>query len=145
MENDKVKAIKEWKMLTKMKEVESFLGFANSYRCFIKNLSHIAKSLNKLKGKKDWKQEEEYQKTFKELKEKITSQPILTLPKRKGNFEVETNTSGHVIGGVLSQEKEEEKQKLIALLSRTIQAAEKNYKIHNKELLAIVKPLTKRR
>jgi len=30
MENDKVKAIKEWKMLTKMKEVESFLGFANA-------------------------------------------------------------------------------------------------------------------
>jgi len=58
---------------------------------------------------------------------------------------VETNTSGHVIGGVLSQEKEEEKWKLIALLSRTIQAAEKNYEIHNKELLAIVKTLTKRR
>jgi len=31
MENKKVKAVKEWKMLIKIKEVESFLGFANFY------------------------------------------------------------------------------------------------------------------
>ena len=38
-----------------MKEVESFLGFANFYRQFIKNFSHMAKPLNELKEKKDWK------------------------------------------------------------------------------------------
>jgi len=32
MEMDKVKAVKEWKTPTKIKEVESFLGFANFYR-----------------------------------------------------------------------------------------------------------------
>jgi len=32
METDKVKAVKEWKIPTKIKEVESFLGFANFYR-----------------------------------------------------------------------------------------------------------------
>ena len=54
MENDKVKAVKEWKTPAKIKEVESFLGFVNFYRQFIKNLSHISKPLNKLKEKK-WK------------------------------------------------------------------------------------------
>ena len=54
MENDKVKAIKEWSTPTKVKEVESFLGFVNFYRRFIKNFSHTAKPLNKLKGKKEW-------------------------------------------------------------------------------------------
>ena len=53
METNKVKAVKEWKTSTKIKEVESFLGFANFYRWFIKNFSHTAKSLNKLKGKKE--------------------------------------------------------------------------------------------
>ena len=53
MENNKVKAVKKWKTPTKIKEVESFLGFANFYRCFIKNLSYITKPLNKLKRKKD--------------------------------------------------------------------------------------------
>jgi len=55
MENNKVKAIKEWKIPTKIKEVESFLGIANFYRQFIRNFSHIARPLNELKGKKEWK------------------------------------------------------------------------------------------
>jgi len=58
METNKVKAVKEWKTPTKIKEVESFLGFTNFYRQFIKNFSHMAKPLKKLKGKKEWKWEE---------------------------------------------------------------------------------------
>ena len=142
IEMDKVKTIKEWKTPTKIKEVESFLRFANFYRQFIKNFSHMAKPLNELKGKKNWKQEEEYQRAFKELKNKITSQPVLTLPKRKGKFQIETDTLGHTIGGVLFQE-QEGKWKPIVFLSRTMQPAERNYKIYNKELLAIVEALTK--
>jgi len=68
MEQEKIKAVKEWKTLTKVKDVESFLGFANFYRQFIQNFSHTAKPLNKLKGKKDWKWKEEHQKVFEELK-----------------------------------------------------------------------------
>ena len=84
MEQEKIKAVKEWKMLTKVKDVESFLGFANFYQRFIQNFSHTAKPLNKLKGKKEWKWEEEHQKVFKELKEKITSQTVgITQERRK--------------------------------------------------------------
>jgi len=53
MENNKVKAVKEWKTLIKIKEVESFLGFANFYQRFIKNFSYTAKTLNELKEKKN--------------------------------------------------------------------------------------------
>ena len=95
MKVNKVKAVKEWKTSTKIKEVESFLGFANFYRQFIKNFSHTAKPLNKLKGKKEWKWEKEQQEAFEELKEKITSQPVLVLPKREEKFQVETDVSGH--------------------------------------------------
>jgi len=55
METNKFKAVKEWKTPTKIKEVKSFLEFANFYKRFIKNFSHMAKPLNKLKGKKEWK------------------------------------------------------------------------------------------
>jgi len=123
MEQEKIKAVKKWKTLTKLKDVESFLGFANFYRRFIQNFSHTARPLNELKGKKDWKWEEEYQKAFDELKEKITSQPVLSLPRREGKFRMETDVSGHVIGGVLSQE-QNGKWKPIAFSSRTMQPAE---------------------
>ena len=55
---------------------------------------------------------------------------------------METNASGHAIEGVLSQ-KQDGKWKPIAFLSRMMQLAERNYKIYDKELLAIVKALTK--
>ena len=79
---------------------------------------------------------------FEELKEKITSQLVLSLSQREGKFKVETDTSGHTIGGVLSQE-QDGKWKPIAFLSRMMQPAEQNYKIYDKELLAIVEALTK--
>ena len=142
MEQEKVKAVKEWKTLTRIKDVESFLGFANFYQCFIQNFSHTAKPLNELKSKKNWKWEDEHQKAFDELKEKITSQPVLSLLRREGKFRVETNASGHAIGGVLFQE-QDGKWKPIAFLSRTMQPAEQNYEIYDKELLAIVEALAK--
>ena len=61
MEQKKIKAIKEWKTPTKMKDIESFLGFVNFYRRFIQNFSHTTKPLNELKGKKEWEWKEEHQ------------------------------------------------------------------------------------
>ena len=116
MENNKVKTVKEWKTFTKIKEIESFLRFTNFYRCFIK--------------------------TFKELKNKINSQPVFTLFRREEKFWVEIDISGYTIGGVLFQE-QEGKWKPIKFLLRTMQVAERNHNIYNKELLAIVETLTK--
>jgi len=79
-----------------------------------------------LKGKKEWKWKKEHQDAFDELKQKITSQPVLALSKREGKFRVEMDALGHAIGGVLSQE-QEGKWKPIAFLSRTMQLTEWNY------------------
>ena len=142
MEQKKIKAIRNWKTPMKIKDMESFLGFANFYRWFIHNFSHTARPLNELKGKKEWKWEKEHQEAFEELKEKITSQPVLSLPRREGKFRVEMDASGHAIEGVLSQE-QEGKWKPITFLLRTMQPAERNYEIYNKELLTIVEALAK--
>jgi len=53
MEQEKIKAIKKWKTPTKVKDVESFLGFTNFYQRFIQNFSHMVRPLNELKGKKE--------------------------------------------------------------------------------------------
>jgi len=46
IEEEKFKVIKEWKTPTKVKNIKSFLGFANFYCRFIKDFSHIAVPLN---------------------------------------------------------------------------------------------------
>ena len=75
------------KTFTKIKEVKSFLVFANFYRHVIKNLSHIAKPLNELRGEKKQKQKNKHQNTFKELKDKILEeyQMWFTLPYLRSN------------------------------------------------------------
>ncbi len=88
-------------MPMKTKDVEIFLGFVNFYRQFIQNFSYTAKPLNELKGKKEWEWKEEHQQAFEELKDKIRSQPVLSLLKREGKFRVEMDASGYAIGGVL--------------------------------------------
>jgi len=50
--------------------MESFLEFTNFYQRFIKNFSHTARPLNKLKEKKEWKWIEEHQKVLEELKKR---------------------------------------------------------------------------
>ena len=94
------------------------------------------------KKEKEQKQDNKYQKAFEELKDKITSQPVLTILKREGKFRVETDASGHGIKEVLSQE-QKEKWKTIVFLSKTMQPAKRNYKIYDKELPAIVEAFMK--
>ena len=79
---------------------------------------------------------------FEKFKEKITSQPVLSLSRREEKFRVETDASGHAIGGVLSQE-QDGKWRPIAFLLRMMQSAEQNYEIYDKELLTIVEALAK--
>jgi len=98
--------------------------------------------LNELKGKKEWTWNEEHDKAFRELKEKITSQLVLSLPKREGKFRVKINTLEHAIEGILFQE-QDGKWKPIVFLLRIIQPVERNYKIYDKKLLAIVEALAK--
>ena len=123
--------------------MESFIGFANFYCRFIKNFSHIARPLNKLKGKADWKWGDEQRKAFQELKNSITKEPTLALPQRKELYRVETDALGYTIEGVLSQQQKDRKWKPVAFLLRTMMPAERNYKIYDKELLAIMECLEK--
>ena len=140
-EQDKIKAVKKWKILTKIKDVKSFLRFANFYQRFIQNFSHMAKLLNELKGKKEWTWNKEHDKAFRELKKNNKSTSTIS-PKERRKFRVETDASRHAIGGVLSQE-QDRKWKPIVFLLRTMQPTERNYKIYDKKLLAIVEALAK--
>ena len=137
MEEEKIEAIKNWKTPRSKKEIQKFLGFANFYRQFVKDYSKITKPLTSLTGSTPFEWGQAQQGAFEGLIERITSKPVLALPQPKGQFRVKTDASGYAIGAVLSQ-KQDDKWHPIAFLSRCMTAAEHNYEIYDKELLAIV-------
>ena len=78
MSNAKVKTIQEWPEPKKVKDIQSFLGFANFYRCFIFNYSDIVISLTHLTRKNTlWNFDDDCRITFNTLKQAFTFAPIL--------------------------------------------------------------------
>jgi hypothetical protein len=142
MDPVKIAGIKNWPIPTKVKDVRSFLGFCNFYRTFIRGFAHLARPLNELTRKDaEWSWETRHQKAFKELKHRVTTEPVLAHPILTDPFELEVDASGFAMGAVLLQRKEDGKKHPIAYYSKTLSAAERNYDVYDLELLAIVNAL----
>ena len=134
----KLQAIEEWPAPKTVTEIQSFLGLANFYRRFIRNFSHIAAPLTSL-TKKDhpynWTSVEET--AFQDLKTALISAPVLAAPDPDLPYVVITDASDFAVGGVLCQDFGNGLQP-IAFESHKLQAAQLNYAVHEKEMLAIV-------
>ncbi|KAJ1602095.1 hypothetical protein NDA14_001567 [Ustilago hordei] len=145
MDPEKVRTVKEWPMPESIHDIQRFLGFANFYQRFIAHFAHIAKPLTALvkpiERFKKFELPEEAQQAFHKLIQAFTSAGVLQhfdyhLPTR-----LETDASDFAIAGVLKQE-HEGRWHPVAFYSRKMSSAEKNYEIHDKELLAVVACLT---
>jgi len=114
------------------------LGLASYYRKFVERFSAIAIPLTALLHK-DLKFEwtNETQKAFETLKEKLIAAPVLLLPDSTKPFVVTTDASDFAIGAVLTQDQGKGEQP-VAYESRKLSSAERNYAVHEKELLAII-------
>ena len=76
------------------------------------------------------------------LKGKVTSIPILALPDNSKPFCIEADSSDFATGAVLSQpNSDDNKWHPAAFLSKSLSPVERNYEIHDKEMLAIVRAL----
>ncbi|GJR51298.1 putative reverse transcriptase domain-containing protein [Tanacetum coccineum] len=119
---------------TTVTEVRSFLGLAGYYRRFVEGFSRLALPLTQLmrKGEKFvWT--DERQESFEELKRRLVSAPILTLPSGSGGFQIYSDASKKGLGCVLMQH-----GKVIAYASRQLKPYEVNYPTHDLELAAVV-------
>ena len=140
MSNDKIKIIQDWLEPKKVKNIQSFLGFANFYRWFIFNYSDIVIPLICLTWKDiPWKFNSFCQDAFNSLKKAFTSAPILTHCIPDAQLIVETDASDYALAAILSIVNEDNEVHPVAFHSCTFTVAELNYNIHNKELLAIFK------
>ena len=85
----KVEAVTNWKQPTMVTVVRSFLGLAGYYHRFIKGISNTAKPMTELTKKdKKFVWTEAYEKSFQELKKRLTTAPVLILPDIHEDFVV---------------------------------------------------------
>jgi len=139
MSDRKVKSVQNWAHPRSVKEVQIFIGFANSYRRFIKDFSKVCKPISEtLKGNpKDFHWGRGQEEAFEELKKRFTTARMLShfYPGRK--TVVETDASDFTLGSVLSQYQGRLLHP-VTFHSRKLNSAERNYEIHDNELLAIM-------
>ncbi|CAN4123908.1 unnamed protein product [Withania somnifera] len=81
IDSQKIEAVKDWPKPTTPTEIHSFLGLAGYYRRFIEGFSSISAPLTKLTHKETrFKWNDACERSFQELKNKLTSTPVLVLP-----------------------------------------------------------------
>ncbi|CAN6712714.1 unnamed protein product [Malus baccata var. baccata] len=128
---------------TSVREVRSFLGHAGFYRRFIKDFSKIAQPLCRLLQKEvAFEFTKECTESFKQLKELLTTAPIIVPPDWSLPFELMCDASDYALGAVLGQRKDK-RPHVIYYASRTLNDAQLNYSTTEKELLAVVFALDK--
>ena len=135
----KVEAVRDFATPSCLSDVRGFVGMASYYRRFIKNFSDVAAPLHELTkgGQREFCWTPLADSTFRDLKSRLCSAPILSLPDFSAPFIIYTDASDKGLGAVLSQRKEEH-ECVIAYASRTLTPAERNYSTTEKECLAIV-------
>jgi len=138
MSDVKVKTIQEWPEPKKVKDIQSFLGFANFYRRFIFNYSDIVIPLTCLTRKNTpWNFDDDCRMAFNTLKQAFISAPILMHWVPDVQLVMETDASDYALAAILSIMTKDNEIHPVAFHSQTFFALELNYNIHNKELLAI--------
>ena len=137
MDPSKVKDVLDWSAPTTVSEIWSFLGLAGYYRRFIEGFSKIAKPMTELlKKDKKFVWTEDCERSFNELKIRLTSVPVLTLADIYRSFDVYCDASKKGLGCVLMQD-----GKVVAYASRQLRQCKGNYPTHVLEFSVVVHAL----
>ncbi|GJV99642.1 reverse transcriptase domain-containing protein [Tanacetum coccineum] len=134
----KIDVISKLSPPTNIKGIRSFLGHAGFYRRFIKDFSKIARPLTKLLEKDTpFEFNDECQKSFGLLKERLTCAPVIVSPNWNLSFELMCDASDFAVGAVLDQ-KDGKNFHPIYFASKTLNSAQQKYTVIEKELMAVV-------
>jgi hypothetical protein len=126
---DKVQEVMNWKPLTTVRQIQSFLGLAGYYRRFILDFSRIAKPITELLKKEvKFVWDQKCEDACHALRQHLTTAPVLAHPNSSKQFNVYCDASGTRLGCVLMQ-------------SRALRPHEQNYPTHDLELAVVVHAL----
>ncbi|KAH0672236.1 hypothetical protein KY284_023323 [Solanum tuberosum] len=132
--SQKIEGVKQWPRPTSATDIRSFLGLAGYYRRFVEGFSSMASPLTSLTQKMvKFRWSDDCEKSFTELKTRLTTSHVLTLPEGSNGYVIYCDASRVGLGCVLMQ-----RGKVIAYASRQLKVHEKNYSTHDLELAAVV-------
>ena len=134
---DNLAKVRAWPIPKNVTHVRQILGLGSYYRRFLQGYSDLVRPLTQLTHKSSpfvWSAE--CQEAFETLKNRLTSAEIMAYPLNDGLLILDTDASDTQISGILSQIQGGQ-ERVISYGSRTLNKAEKNYCITDKELLAI--------
>ena len=138
MSEEKIKVVKDWPTPRNVKDIQSFLGFVNFNRQFIKDFAKICIPLTALTKKETpWNWTEKQETAFQTLKEACISPPVLIAFRSGEPLRFETDASDLAIGAAAKQEKDG-KWHPIAYYSRKFSGPEERWDVHDKELVGVV-------
>ena len=141
---EKVSAIVNWPAPTCVKDLRKWLGLANYLHKYTRNYADMVRPLSSLLKKlSEWTWSEEHQRAFDLIKHSITTAPILALPDFDKPFSVVCDASDFAIGCSLMQVDDRGINRPVSYQSRQLKAAELNYPVHDRELLAMKYALVK--
>ncbi|KAE8893524.1 hypothetical protein PF005_g25012 [Phytophthora fragariae] len=135
---EKISSICSLPTPTSPTELRQWLGLANYLHKYTKDYAGLIQPLSSLL-KKDatWLWRPEHQSAFDSVKKSLASAPILMLPDDSKSFHVVCDASDFAIGCALMQLDDEGRERLVSYQSRQMKPAERNYPVHDKELLAM--------
>ena len=94
-----------------------------------------------VKKNQKWDWTEKQEKAFRELKERFTKEPVIAAPNIDKKMKMEVDASDYAMGGILSMKCGDGLWRPVAYLSKSLNETERNYEIHDKEMLAIIRGL----
>ena len=137
----KCQQVQDWPVPRDLHEVRSYVGLCSYYRRHIQGFTELAAPLYELATKgTDFEWTDRRHEAFGQLKNALTSAPILGFPREDGLWYLDTDASDVGTGAVLSQVQDEE-ERVIAYVSKSLEGSEQRYCTARKELLAVVRAL----
>nr|CAI72306.1 putative polyprotein [Phytophthora infestans] len=135
---EKVSSICAWPTPKNPTELRQWLGLANYLHKYTKSYAGLIQPLSSLL-KKDatWVWSPAHQAAFDSVKKSLAEAPILALPDDSKPYHVVCDASDFAIGCALMQFDDEGRERVVSYQSRQMKPAERNYPVHDKELLAM--------
>ncbi|KAF1334458.1 reverse transcriptase, partial [Globisporangium splendens] len=111
---------------------------------YTRNYAALVQPLTQLLKKDiEWEWSSDHQMAFAEVKRSLREAPVLAIANHDKPFHVVCDASDYAIGCALMQHDDEGHERVVSYQSRQLRPAERNYPVHDKELLAMKYSLVK--